>query len=399
MEMITTVTALKGILEVLSRFVQTEENVARLPLFNLLCKPDGPLKECEKLLGGIEARITSKTEHSGTFKGITWPWQYDEMSKKLKTIEKHKQTLTLALQSDVATTTLVVQNTVNETCTVAKEGRDIVSNIQREIHTEKDIKIVKWLATTDPSVNHSAAREKWEEGTGDWFISSTKFSGWFSRPRSSLWLHGIPGAGKTILCSTVIENVRLLSNPTDICAFFYFDSSSTDVSKQMVSNMFSSFLSQISSNTIPRAVYQLYEQCHHGTRSPSLDELVKTLLACDLEGRRLYLIVDALDECSEGTKLLKSLERILQSANEVSLLVTSRKEYEIEDTLGLLIEDSISMDDKHVDPDIRKHVEHCLQEDRKLSKWDVGIKTEIVEALVSRANGMYVPTHLLMACR
>jgi len=324
MEMITTVSALKTILELLSRFVQVEK-ADRLPRFESLCQPDGPLKECEKMLGEIESRIHLKREHSGRLKAITWPWQWEEMSKKLKTIERHKLTFTMALQGDMATTMVAIQDTVNEVHTVAKEGIDTAKAILHGIHTQQDSKIIDWLATTDPNSNHSAARQKWEPGTGDWFLLSDQFSKWFqpSQP-SSLWLHGIPGAGKTILCSTIIENVRSRCSGDEICAFFYFDSISGQVAKQTVSSMLSSFLAQISATQIGQEVHQLYERCENGRRRPTFDELTETIFTVLNKCPRVYLIVDALDECSDRAPLLQVVKQILRVNGDIHLLLMGR---------------------------------------------------------------------------
>jgi len=342
------------------------------------------------MLGEIESRIRLKREHSGKLKSITWPWQWEEMAKKLKIIERHKLTFTIALQGDMATTMVAIQDTVNEVHSVAKEGSDTAHVILHGIHTQRDSKIIKWLATTDPNSNHSAARQKWEPGTGDWFLSSHQFAQWFQPGKpSSLWLHGIPGAGKTILCSTIIENVRSRCSGDEICAFFYFDSISGQVAKQTVSSMLSSFLAQISAAQIHQEVHRLYEKCEKGRRTPTLDELTETIFTVLNKGLRVHLIVDALDECSERELLLRVIKQMLQVEGDIHLLLTSRKEYDIESTLQPIVTAIVSMEDKRVDPDIRIHVEQCMREDPKLCRWDEKIKEEIVNELVSRAKGMY----------
>jgi hypothetical protein len=110
----------------------------------------------------------------------------------------------------------------------------------------------------------------------------------------------------------------------------------------------------------------------------------------DSPRQRIYLILDALDECSERIVLLNTLEKILHFEHSINLLVTSRKEYDIEVALSALVKKNISMEDKRVDPDVRIHVEKVLQEDPQLRTWDPTTKEEILEALVSRAKGMYV---------
>ena len=382
MEMIATVSALKNILELLSRFVQADENAIRLPLLRSLCQPDGPLKECEKILCEIESRILLKRENFGKLKLITWPWQWEEMAKKLKKIDRHQQTFALVLQGDIATTTLAIQDTVNEVHSFSTQGRDSA--------------IINWLATTDQSSNHSVVRQKCEPGTGEWFLSSNQFEEWFQAETKSLLLYGIPGSGKTVLCSTIIESVRSRCTSDESCAFFYFDSISGQVEKQTVSGMLSSFLAQISATQIEPEVHQLYEQCEKGRRTPTVDEIAETIFTVLCNGRKMYLIVDALDECSERPLLLRVIAQILQLDGDIHLLLTSRKEYDIQTTLLPSITVIVSMEDGHVDSDIRMHVEQCLRNDPKLCQWDEKIKDEIVKELVSGANGMYDTFNLLI---
>jgi hypothetical protein len=59
--------------------------------------------------------------------------------------------------------------------------------------------IVGWLSNTDPFLNHSVAREKRESATGNWFIKGDTYKEWLNNPNSFLWLHGIPGCGKSVL--------------------------------------------------------------------------------------------------------------------------------------------------------------------------------------------------------
>lgn len=51
-------------------------------------------------------------------------------------------------------------------------------------------KIIRWLSPADPEVNHAAARELQQSGTGKWFTEGEAFRNWFSPDYSFLWLHG-----------------------------------------------------------------------------------------------------------------------------------------------------------------------------------------------------------------
>ena len=109
--------------------------------------------------------------------------------------------------------------------------------------------------------------------------------------------------------------------------------------------------------------------------------------------RDTYIILDALDECDNRNDLLTSLEQII-SWKDVNLhtIVTSRKEYDIEEILASLTdtEKRISIQSKLVDADIRTYVHDRLQIDRKLSKWQKmpKIQSEIEDTLIRKAGGM-----------
>jgi SpoVK/Ycf46/Vps4 family AAA+-type ATPase len=72
-------------------------------------------------------------------------------------------------------------------------------------------RIIQWLQYTDPYINHNAACEKREPLTGNWLLQSEDFARWKREPKQFLWLHGIPGCGKTVLTSTIVKHIN------DIC--------------------------------------------------------------------------------------------------------------------------------------------------------------------------------------
>jgi len=86
-------------------------------------------------------------------------------------------------------------------------------------------KIHQWLSPPDPLLNYQKALKQRQADTGLWFLESSQYGKWKTDPTSFLWLHGIPGCGKTILSSTVLENVfqYRADDPTKVVAYFYFD--------------------------------------------------------------------------------------------------------------------------------------------------------------------------------
>lgn len=71
--------------------------------------------------------------------------------------------------------------------------------IHYEILTSKSDEILRWLSSTDPTINQNAAWESHESQTGKWFVCGKAYLHWKKTPRSFLWIHGIAGCGKTVL--------------------------------------------------------------------------------------------------------------------------------------------------------------------------------------------------------
>lgn len=96
---------------------------------------------------------------------------------------------------------------------------------------------------------------------------------------SILWLYGIPGCGKTILSSTIIQDLfqHCVDDPGKVVAYFYFDFN--DLEKQIPELMVKSLICQFSQKCvrIPASLETLFTSCEYGQRYPSLDSLLDVL--------------------------------------------------------------------------------------------------------------------------
>ena len=368
-QMITTITGLKGFLEFLSKFVDDDINRDRLPQLNSICRPNGPLDLCTSLLKNMESKMQPKRDYHGILKAITWPWKWKDIGEALDVIEKQKTLMMLAMQGDTTRATLEVEHTVKD--------------IQTHVKDRSQRDILKWLAKVDPFTNHTAARNKHEPDTGEWFISSHDFTSWML-PGRSLWLHGIPGAGKTVLCSTIIESIKSRS-PHVTCLYFYFDFS--DFQKQNVNNMLYSFLAQLSATSVPSEIRHLYDICGRGTREATINELSGTLISIMRQMNKIYIVIDALDECSDRKTLLQILKTWCEM-KDINTLFTSRREHDIGLVLTGIVDYEIPIEDERVDVDINLHVRRCLRDDPDLNNWQDDLKSTIIQTLTSKAKGM-----------
>ena len=370
-------------------------------LFKSLNAAHGPLKTCEAALRAISDKLGTVAEASRMRKMLVWPFKADAMQKILQVIQKQKINLILALASDEARAVsqmedsleanaealLQIKHILAQNMETMTEFRDVVQN---EIERKELEKMKQWLQSTDPGPNHRAAQEAHEPLTGNWLLESPDYCAWRAGSGALLWLNGISGCGKTVLSATVIEDVRRFcsTNPDTCYAFYYFDFN--DAAKRKPQSMVSSLLGMLgcSMESQPQCIRDLHDKHLSGQQEPSFDDMFSALVSV-LQGRhKVYILLDALDECSEQDRLLKCICTIESTCKNVSIFVSSRREYNITEVLVDHVTYDIDMKIAAVDADIELFVRNFLSTDRALGKWPSDIRAEIKDELCGRSGGM-----------
>ena len=235
-----------------------------------------------------------------------------------------------------------------------------------------------------------------QPGTGSWLIDDGTFDGWKKGRSSLLWLYGIPGCGKTVLRSTAIENIlekRSIATGKEIgLGYFYFDFNNQD--QLHCDTMLRSLISQLwlRSREDANAVDALYLACGSGASQPSSKQLKNTLRELLQTCVDAFIILDALDECKERKKLMPSIEEMAGwKPSGLHLLVTSRRERDIEESLSKLLDDEhqICIESALVEVDIRTYVRSRVRMDPELKKWQKPeVQNDIETVVTEKARGM-----------
>jgi hypothetical protein len=178
-------------------------------------------------------------------------------------------------------------------------------------------------------------------------------------------------------------------DPSLALAYFYFDFN--DGNKQTVRNLVCSLVTQFSRrcSSFPESLATLYSNCLDGQHQPTTTSLKQVLR--DILGTfpHAYIVVDALDECSERDDLLSVLEEITSwNQDSLHILATSRPDRMTIERLSCGISHVIDIQGALVDADIRIHVRERLQNEFSLSKWPSKVKVEIESGLMEGAKGM-----------
>jgi Cdc6-like AAA superfamily ATPase len=183
-----------------------------------------------------------------------------------------------------------------------------------------------WLAPPAYEAQYRDALENRQPSTGQWFLDSQEFTNWVNGDPLTLFCPGIPGAGKTVLASIAIEHLRSAHYGKESCvAFFYCKYASRE--DQTAKSLLATLLRQLSGQcaSVPESVKEFYTSHKSKGTPPSLDEISHVLSIVISSQSRVFLIVDALDECSDETRrTVVTKIRELQKNTKASFMATSR---------------------------------------------------------------------------
>lgn len=273
---------------------------------------------------------------------------------------------------------------------VTRDTKIGVESLKSDNHLNK---VEKWLASPDPSSNLNEAQKKRQEGTGKWFLQSKPFQEWKSGRHQYLWLHGIPGCGKTVLSSMIIEHLNQQLDSSDAVLNFFFDFSDTD--KQSLDKLVRSLTAQLygKCEKSQKALDKLFSSCEDGRRQPTFEPLFDTFLQMVTHVKKVQIVIDALDECNTRSDLLSWMEDLANSSHAgLHVLATSRKEEDIESELKRWLhrDNIIAVEKDHVNDDICAYIHERLQQDRGFERWhsQPSVQDEIETELMKKADGM-----------
>jgi len=248
-----------------------------------------------------------------------------------------------------------------------------------------------WLKPTDASIKYVNAANLRHPDTGRWLLRSDRYL-WFKSTLSArLWLRGIPGSGKTVLASTVIEDLKQANTTTPGSAVIYFFFSFSDESAQKLDNLLRSLVFQLAASNSSAKVHlmELYKSCAGGDQQPQMRDLVKVFGEIIVELRSVTVILDALDESTDRRDLLRW---ITASPNQhCKFILLSRSEIEIEEALASWPSPgrTITLEDEPMGEDLKVYIQFRLQEASNLNRMK-SMHNEISDVLVKKAGGMWV---------
>jgi hypothetical protein len=202
--------------------------------------------------------------------------------------------------------------------------------------------------------------------------------------------------------SSVIQDIMAVcENGSAIMAYFYFDF--RDLTKQTCHDLLRSLVFQLSTDSSPCCdiLHRVYKEHKDGTQQPSddtLKECLKEMLRLLAHGR-IFIVLDALDECPDSSGLPPPRSEVLQLVKELVdlrlrglyICATSRPEVDIRAVLQPLAFRSVSLhDESGQKADIADYVRNVVNSSPSaaMRRWRADDKELVIETLTERADGM-----------
>ncbi len=204
-----------------------------------------------------------------------------------------------------------------------------------------------------------------------------------------------------IFSSTIIQDIKAMCDAGQASmAYFYFDF--RDINKQHWRDLVPSLLTQLSTQSDSCCDILAWYYSNGSDAEQVDDESLKRCLIEMLtlsDQRPIYLIMDALDECSNLSGIPTPRGRVLQLVKELidlqiptlRICVTSRPEFEIRDVLEPLTSLKVSLHDQSGQKqDIMDYVKSVVYSNSEsyMRRWKEEDKEFVIANLVKRADGM-----------
>ncbi|KAI1391548.1 uncharacterized protein F4822DRAFT_189027 [Hypoxylon trugodes] len=251
--------------------------------------------------------------------------------------------------------------------------------------------ILDWLTPIDYSSQQADFISRRQPGTGRWLLSSPEYERWVKYKKRTLFCPGIPGAGKTILASIVVDHLSSrFQNDSTVCIVCLY-CNFRQQSEQNAIDLKLSLVKQLAEglSPFPNAVKELFDRHESEKTRPSEDEVLSILRKIASDHSKIFIIVDALDECQASnhcrTKLLSCIFN-LQDQQNVNILVTSRHLPDIEEIFAKCpkLEICASRDD------VRRYLESRMDELPPFVLRSPEIRSEIISTISEAADGMFL---------
>jgi hypothetical protein len=368
----------------------------------------GPLGRLWTALSFVKDKIEPKRGVRKAVATLRWPFDSKEVEKIVTAIEREKALLNLALTSDARRLIQEVKDTSAESSkqllelltdleASSKKALASIQESQATLHAdidqliqynddlEQDV-VLDWLSPSNYPSQHADLLRRRQPGTGQWILDSAEYQEWLTAKERTLFCPGIPGAGKTILTSVVIDDLdtRFGNDPRIGVAYVYCNFRRKEEGADYLSL---SLLKQLYQQQphLPDDAYKLYRKFKPKQAQPSFLDIANSLDFIMSLYSRVFIFVDALDEADshQRARFVRGLFA-LQSKRKVNIFATSRFIPEIVKEFS----SARSLEIRARDEDIERYLDGTMPELPCFPDWSERLQNEIKSKIMEAVDGM-----------
>ena len=216
---------------------------------------------------------------------------------------------------------------------------------QRQLQMIQDI--FKWLSAAEESQEEYLHRlsDHRQQDTCDYIFSEPRMSSWLDSETGPnvIWMTGIPGAGKSFLCTSIIQSLQSRHDQSTL--YFFCGNRSAEKSDcgWVLQTLAYQLLQQ--NRDLCSVVHQAYIAKGSSKSSPALKRVLKDILVTVKASR---IVLDGIDECEDNIQrdVISSLIDVQNSVGaSCKILVSSRDEPLIKKSINR--KEHISLDGKN----------------------------------------------------
>ncbi|RYP14230.1 hypothetical protein DL765_006510 [Monosporascus sp. GIB2] len=312
------------------------------------------------------------------------------------------------LESEKASATLYeIQRVRQDIAEFRAENMQQIAQENLEKHKQRVLCIQEKLRAPNYQTDQEMSTEaRSGKDSGKWFFKDPKFQEWLTPTRPGhgvLYIHGMPGAGKTTLVSAIVEKLldeTRLSADTRCMAYFYFKHNQPD--KESHNSLLRAILEQLISRDAILSDH-LFEQISSAEgvnlrSSKTLDNLIRA----SMENYEIaYVVIDGLDETTQDESektvnwLLSLITRGLGDAKpKLRVLICGQRDGLLDKVFAPY--PSMSLETSGHQADIREYCQRFCARIR--AKFDIqpSIEDDIVSRVVSEAQGMFLYARVVL---
>ncbi|OBT62104.1 hypothetical protein VE03_09005 [Pseudogymnoascus sp. 23342-1-I1] len=355
---------------------------------------EGIVQGCRDLLEELKITLDRYQELDSGAKGSSE--RSRKVWKKLTWDQKDIDAFRSRISSNIMLLNTFLGLITSQAISAVKDGVDQLNRGQEE-HEQKEERqtIIDWLSPVDYASQHSDFMARHQEGTGLWLLDSNEFKHWLKQGKQRLFCPGMPGAGKTMIASIVIDHLyaKYQPDPSVGIAYLYCNFRRQDEQKPV--DLLASLLKRLAQGrpTLPTSIKDLYESHVRKQTRPSFEEISKQLQSIIASFSTTFIVIDALDECqvSDGgqTKFLSEILR-LQTNTKANLFATSRFiPHIVEEFQGCP-----SLEIRASEGDVQRYLDGQLARLPSFVRRNLDMQEQIKAEIIKAVDGMFLLAQL-----